>query len=36
VTELAGAQRNPKAVEEITRLFTHCFNVVTTLAQAAV
>jgi chromosome partitioning protein len=28
VTELTGAQRNPKAVDEIMTLFAHCFNVV--------
>ena len=36
VTELTGTQRNLKAVEEITKLFSHCFNVVPTLTKAAV
>jgi len=26
VTELAGVQRNVKAIEEMTALFSHCFN----------
>jgi chromosome partitioning protein len=27
VTELTGTHRNPKAIDEIMTLFTHCFNV---------
>jgi len=35
VTELIGAQRNPKAIAEIMELFSYCFNVVPTLTQVA-
>lgn len=33
VTELAGAQRNAKAVEEMAVLFSHCFNTKVTLLK---
>ena len=33
VTELTGHQRNAKAIDEVMRLFQHCFNVAVTLEQ---
>ena len=31
VTELTGHHHNPRATAEITTLFQHCFNVISTL-----